>query len=73
MTYNAAISACGRGGEWQRGLSLVAEMRRKKLLPDHFTFGAAISACERSGRWEEALTLVGDMLLIKARKDGVCG
>ncbi|CAN0583864.1 unnamed protein product, partial [Ectocarpus sp. 12 AP-2014] len=34
-TFAAAISACGHGGKWERGLELLSEMPRSTgFLPD---------------------------------------
>ena len=41
--YNAVISACEKGGQWQRALALLDEMRAVGVAPDVITFNAAIS------------------------------
>ncbi|CAK0788104.1 unnamed protein product [Prorocentrum cordatum] len=46
--YNAGISACEKGEQWQRALALLSEMREAKLEPDAiFSYSAWISACEK--------------------------
>jgi pentatricopeptide repeat protein len=60
-TYNAAISACAKGGQWQQALSLLQEMREKGVIPDRITYSAAISACGKGGQWQQALSLLQEM------------
>ena len=34
ITYNAAISACEKGSQWQRGLPLMEDMQAKGIPAD---------------------------------------
>mmetsp|Transcript_16530 Transcript_16530/g.21534 ORF Transcript_16530/g.21534 Transcript_16530/m.21534 type:complete len:147 (-) Transcript_16530:78-518(-) len=46
-TYNAKISACGKGEQWEKVLSLLdRRMQRKGLEPNVSTYNATLSACE---------------------------
>ena len=47
ITYSAAISACEKGGQWQRALQLLEDMQAKGIPADTITYSAAISACEK--------------------------
>ena len=47
ITYDAAISACEKGGQWQQGLELFERMRGECVQRDTITYGVAISACEK--------------------------
>ena len=46
VTYNAAISACEKGGEWGQALALLSRMAMDKVEMHTFTYNVAISACE---------------------------
>ena len=48
ITYSAAISACGKGQQWQCTLRLLEEMRRPGVPANVITYNAAISASEKS-------------------------
>ncbi|CAE8660152.1 unnamed protein product, partial [Polarella glacialis] len=43
--YNAAISACEKGRQWQLSLGLLNSMPNMRVIPDKLSFSAAISAC----------------------------
>ncbi|CAK0802709.1 unnamed protein product [Prorocentrum cordatum] len=60
--YNAGISACERGKQWQRALALLSEMRESRLEPDVISYSAGIRACEVSELWAKALDLLESML-----------
>ena len=57
ISYNAAISACEKGGEWVKALELLSTMVQDKVEVNTITYNAAISAYERSGRAAEAIAL----------------
>ncbi|CAE8591706.1 unnamed protein product [Polarella glacialis] len=61
ISYNAAISACEKGGQWQLALTLLSLMPEAKVVPNEITYSAAISACEKSGQWQVALKLLSLM------------
>ena len=53
-SFNAAIRACGKSGQWEKALQLLDEMQQRRLEPDVISFNAAISACEKSFHHREA-------------------
>ncbi|CAL1131192.1 unnamed protein product [Cladocopium goreaui] len=59
--YNAAISACNKGEEWQRALQLLSNLPQAQLLPDVVTFNTASSACGKVSEWQRSLTLLQQM------------
>ena len=61
ISFSAAISACEKGGQWERALALLEEMRERAWSRNVISFNAAISACEKGGRWERALSLLDEM------------
>ena len=58
ISYNAAISPCEKGGQWQKALALLWEMPEKQLEPVVISYSAAISACEKGEQWQQALALL---------------
>ena len=58
MSYNAAISACGRGTQWCSALHLLDLMLAAAQAPDSISGNAAINACEESGEWQRAIELL---------------
>ncbi|CAK0819864.1 unnamed protein product [Prorocentrum cordatum] len=69
ISYSAATSACGKGGEWQQALSLISQMRLATVKPDGFTYSAGISACETGEQWQRALALIREMRETKLEPD----
>jgi pentatricopeptide repeat protein len=61
ITYNAAMTACGKASQWERALELLSEMRERGLEPDMITYSVAISACEKGSQKERALELLSEM------------
>jgi pentatricopeptide repeat protein len=61
FSYNAAISACEKGGQWQLALSLLNTMADMRVIQDVISYSAVISACEKGGQWELALSLLRSM------------
>ena len=57
ISFNATISACEKGGQWERAVSLLDEMRGAGVEPDVISFNAAIQACATAGQPSAALTL----------------
>ncbi|CAK0873398.1 unnamed protein product [Prorocentrum cordatum] len=64
--YSAGISACEKGGQWQRASLLLGEMWEVKLQPNViFSYSAGISACEKGEQWQPALALLSEMWEVK--------
>ena len=61
ITCSAAISACEKGSQPQKALSLLVGIRRQALSPDVITCSATISACEKGSRPPKALRLLVGM------------
>lgn len=50
--YNAAISACGKSGQWHQSKELLSTMRDRGVPPDLISYNSAIDACGKGGRWD---------------------
>lgn len=50
FSYSAAISACGKNGQWQRALRLFEEMVTTHVSPNVVSVNATISAFEKVGK-----------------------
>ena len=44
ITYSAAISACEKGGQWERAVALLDEARERGLEPTIITYNAVMEA-----------------------------
>jgi pentatricopeptide repeat protein len=42
VTYNALISACEKGQQWERALDTFADMKQAGVQPDVVTFSALV-------------------------------
>ncbi|CAK0841671.1 unnamed protein product [Prorocentrum cordatum] len=70
ISYNAGISACEKGEQWQRALALLSEMWEAKLEPDViFSYSAGISACAKGEQWHRALALLSEKWEAKLELD----
>ncbi|CAK0904407.1 unnamed protein product [Prorocentrum cordatum] len=58
ISYNAGISACEKGKQWQPALALLSEMWEAKLEPDVISYNAAICTSERCSQWRHAFLLL---------------
>ncbi|GBF87510.1 hypothetical protein Rsub_00221 [Raphidocelis subcapitata] len=61
ITFSAAIAACMRAGDLDRGLELLKEMQEGGMGPDALTFSTVIGAAQRTGSWDEHDRLMSDM------------
>lgn len=68
ITFNAAISACEKGGRPDKALQLFEHLLNEgpkfpaPVYPDTITYNAALSACEKGGQPDEALQLFEHLL-----------
>eukprot|EP00438_Fugacium_kawagutii_P027259 Skav214352 [mRNA] locus=scaffold86:468931:470052:+ [translate_table: standard] len=59
--FNATISACEKGDQWEQALSLFEVLKESRICPTVISYSATISACEKSGQWQQALNLFHQM------------
>ena len=71
ISFNATISACEKGMQWQFCLYFLNEMTRfkRKIIPDTITFNTIIHSCEKSREWQRALHLLEEMLFMRVSPD----
>lgn len=60
LTYNATLSACGKGTQWQRAIQLIDEFPRG-IQTDEVTYNTVIDACGKGGHWTGGLSLLASM------------
>ena len=61
FSYNAVISACEKGHQWQQALSVLAATQLTAVVPDVISCNAAISACEKGLQGQQALCVLAVM------------
>ena len=54
---NSAISACGKRGQWQWALYLMACASDRRLPLDNISYNSAMSACGKGKQWQMAVAL----------------
>ena len=62
ITMSAAISACGKGGQWAKALELLESMKSRGLEPDVITMSGVIGALVASELQERACAMFDDGL-----------
>ncbi|CAJ1379999.1 unnamed protein product, partial [Effrenium voratum] len=61
VTCNAALSACGKGRNWQMmAMEVFRKVEADGLQGTVVTFGSLVSTCEKSCQWQRALNLMAD-------------
>merc|ERR1712216_454902 len=58
ISFNAAISACEKGDQWERTLSLLEELRKAGVTLGIISFHAACTAVATAGELEGSLRLL---------------
>ena len=61
ISFDAAISACGKAGEWEQALVLF-DLSAQKAQPNIITCSTVISACGNAGEWPRALHFFDEAL-----------
>ena len=72
VSFNTAISVCGKAGCWREPLQLLSQLPRAMLQPDEVSYGAAVDACARQSLWQQALQTVVGLLAVRASVNTVC-
>ena len=58
VSFNAAISACEKRGEWQMARNLMNVLDQRGIEADGITLNASISSCEKGTQWPSAVLLL---------------
>jgi len=71
IAFNAAISACDKGLQWERALGLLSELERRVLQPDFVSLSSSVSSCEKGWQWELTIALLEVMQSSTTETDGI--
>merc|ERR1719375_630558 len=61
MTYTTVMLALQQGGQWQRAIALLDQMREKGVKPDSKTYASVIATCVSSQQWKRAFKVLQRM------------
>ena len=61
ITFNAAISAYGKAGDWKRAEAAFRLMEKMGIKPDVITYNSLINASGKAELWQMACSLLGEM------------
>eukprot|EP00973_Karenia_brevis_P048957 6789658-Karenia_brevis.AAC.1 len=61
ISFNAAISACEKGGRWEHAVLVLDKLLNSGTTADVISFSAAMSACAKGGQWLHALSTFDKM------------
>ena len=69
ISYNAAISACEKGGAWHLAHFLLREARHAQIEVNVISFNAALGATQKASLWQKSLALL-DCFQLQSIEDG---
>eukprot|EP00434_Breviolum_minutum_P010868 symbB.v1.2.009582.t1/scaffold611.1/size181545/5 len=76
ITFNVAISLCGKVSQWRRALDIFQSMQSYaqdvSMSPDVVTFSSLISACQKAFQWQQACLLFYVMGSFKVAPNLTC-
>lgn len=58
ITYNATLSACQKGGHWQRALAVFHRMAKARIPGNVTSYDVIIGACEQGCQWYLGMVLL---------------
>lgn len=61
ISYNAALSTCSKGEQWQMALSLLSKMARETIEADTISFNSALSSCCEALQWRRVFQLLQEL------------
>lgn len=57
-SFNTAMGACGKAGQWEEALRLLSELSEFGLSPDATSYNTAAAACARAEKWDRAAEII---------------
>ncbi|CAM9520060.1 unnamed protein product [Chrysoparadoxa australica] len=60
-SYELAIHACSKAGEWEIAMRLLQEMPGLGLTPKESTYNSTMAACSKRGKWQLAYQVLQQM------------
>lgn len=57
-SFNTAMGACGKAGQWEEALRLLSELSEYGLSPDATSYNTAAAACARAEKWDRAAEII---------------
>lgn len=58
VSFNTAMGACGKAGQWEKALSLLEEIADSGFAPNAISYNTAAAACARAEEWDRAQEIV---------------
>ena len=71
ITYNAAISTCSKGEQWQLALVLLQTMVNEDIVADNFSYNSAVSACSECTQWQRVFYILQRMPVDNVLPDAI--
>eukprot|EP00913_Durusdinium_trenchii_P026337 g24713.t1 len=65
ISYNAIISSCEKGRQWQAALSIFHAMQLASHQPDVISYSAVLSSFEKGRQWQPALIMLENMIEVR--------
>lgn len=69
FVFYALANSFAKGGQWQRSLKIITDMREAGILPGVVAYNSAMIACDVTFEWQIALSLLQEMLTIEVAPD----
>jgi pentatricopeptide repeat protein len=60
ITMSAAISACEKGGQWERAVTLFESLTGLGVQPNVVTMSAVVEALDKVRKWERAMAVIDE-------------
>ena len=72
-SFNTAMGACGKAGQWEEALRLLSELSEFGLSPDATSYNTAAAACARAEKWDRAAEIINrgrEVGVLEGARDG---